>query len=248
MIIKTILIDDEPKALAILQNKIERFCPDLEIIATIDNPSQAFDIINELQPQLIFIDIAMPGMSGFDVLAQFKSPQFEVVFATAFDQYALDAIKQCAIGYLVKPIDNEDLVEAVANATINIEKKTALTKNKQLLENINVENFQKRKIVIPSADGFEFVKIKTITHCAGVDGYTKIHFTNRKPILSSNSIGHFKKLLSHPDFYQVHKSFVVNTTHIIKYLNDGYVVIAGDISIPVARAKRTEFIERFRAF
>ncbi|PQJ32326.1 DNA-binding response regulator [Nonlabens arenilitoris] len=246
MSIKTILIDDEPKAIAILKSKIERFCPELDIIATIEKPAQAFDIINELQPQLVFIDIAMPGMSGFDVLEQFKNPQFEIIFATAFDQYALDAIKQCAIGYLVKPIDNEDLVESVTNATININQKNALLKNKQLLENISQENFQKKKIVIPSIDGLEFVKVKTITHCEGVDGYTKIHFTNRKPILSSSSIGHFKKLLTHPDFYHIHKSYVVNTTHIVKYLNDGYVVLSSDATIPVARAKRAEFLERFR--
>ncbi|MBF4985032.1 response regulator transcription factor [Nonlabens mediterrranea] len=246
MSIKTILIDDEPKAIAILKNKIERLCPDLEIVATIEKPALAFDIINELQPQLVFIDIAMPGMSGFDVLEQFKKPQFEIIFATAFDQYALDAIKQCAIGYLVKPIDNEDLVEAVTNATTNIEQKNALVKNTQLLENINQENFQKKKIVIPSTDGLEFVKVKSITHCEGVDGYTKIHFTNRKPILSSSSIGHFKKLLSHPDFYHVHKSYVANTNHIIKYLNDGYVTLTGDVTIPVARAKRAEFLEKFR--
>lgn len=246
MSIKTILIDDEPKAIAILKSKIERFCPELDIIATIEKPAQAFDIINELQPQLVFIDIAMPGMSGFDVLEQFKNPQFEIIFATAFDQYALDAIKQCAIGYLVKPIDNEDLVESVTNATININQKNALLKNKQLLENISQENFQKKKIVIPSTDGLEFVKVKTITHCEGVDGYTKIHFTNRKPILSSSSIGHFKKLLTHPDFYHIHKSYVVNTTHIVKYLNDGYVVLSSDATIPVARAKRAEFLERFR--
>ncbi|WP_438962122.1 LytR/AlgR family response regulator transcription factor [Nonlabens sp.] len=247
MSIKTVLIDDEPKAIAILKNKIERFCPDLEIVATIEKPSMAFDIINELQPQLVFIDIAMPGMSGFDVLEQFKNPQFEIIFATAFDQYALDAIKQCAIGYLVKPVDNEDLVEAVINATTNIEKKNAFLKNKQLLENISQENFQKKKIVIPSTDGLEFVEVKTITHCEGVDGYTKIHFLDQKPILSSHSIGHFKKLLTHPDFCHIHKSYVINTMHITKYLNDGYVVLEGNIAVPVARAKRAEFLARFRS-
>lgn len=247
MSIKTILIDDEPKAIAILKNKIERFCPDIEIVGTIEKPSLAFDMINELQPQLVFIDIAMPGMSGFDVLAQFKNPQFEIIFATAFDQYALDAIKQCAIGYLVKPIDNEDLIEAVTHATRNIEKKTALVKNKQLLENLSVENFQKKKIVIPSLDGLEFVKVKSITHCEGVDGYTKIHFIDRKAILSSSSIGHFKKLLTHPDFYHIHKSYVVNTPHIAKYLNDGYVVLTSEVTIPVARAKRADFLEKFRS-
>lgn len=246
MSIKTILIDDEPKAIAILKNKIERFCPELEIIATIEKPAQAFDIINELQPQLVFIDIAMPGVSGFDILEQFKNPQFEIIFATAFDHYAIEAIKQCAIGYLVKPIDNQDLVKATENAKSNIDKKTALSKNIQLLENLNLENFQKKKIVIPSSDGLEFVTVENITHCEGVDGYTKIHFLDRKPILSSSSIGHFKKILSHPDFYHIHKSYIANLTHVTKYLNDGYVVLSGDIAVPVARSKRAEFLDTFR--
>ncbi|WP_124981326.1 LytR/AlgR family response regulator transcription factor [Nonlabens xiamenensis] len=242
MKISTIIIDDEPKAIAILQNKIERLCPALEVIATIEDPKNAFEIISEKRPDLVFIDIAMPGMSGFELLEQFSHPDFEIIFATAFDQYALDAIKHCAIGYLVKPIDNEDLVEAIEHAKRNIEDKNALKKNKQLIENLGIQKFQKKKLVIPSTDGLEFVKVKNITHCEGVDGYTKIHFTHRKAILSSNSIGHFKKLLDHKDFYHVHKSYIINMSHISRYLNDGYVVINGDIAVPVARSKRSDFL------
>ena len=246
MNIKTIIIDDEPKAIAILKNKIARFCPELDIVATIEKPQDAFDIISELQPDLVFIDIAMPGMSGFEVLKQFSNPNFEIIFATAFDQYALDAIKHCAIGYLVKPIDNEDLVEAVDNATRNIADKNALEKNKILIENLGIQKFQKKKIVIPSTEGLEFVKVKTITHCEGVDGYTKIHFIDGKPILSSHSIGHFKKLLDHKDFYHVHKSYIINMIFVERYLNAGYVVLEGNTSIPVSRAKRTDFLNQLK--
>ncbi|AGC77615.1 LytTR family two component transcriptional regulator [Nonlabens dokdonensis] len=246
MSIKTVIIDDEPKAIAILVNKIKRFCPELEIVASVSKPQEAFDTINELQPDLIFIDIAMPGMTGFDVLQQFTHPNFEIIFATAFDQYALDAIKHCAIGYLVKPIDNEDLVEAVINARRNIEDKNALQKNKLLIENLGIQKFQKKKIVIPSTDGLEFVKVKTISHFEGVDGYTKIHFSNRKSMLSSHSIGHFKKLLDEREFYHVHKSYIINMSYVERYLNDGYVVLQGDISIPVSRAKRTEFLNQLK--
>ncbi|WP_298953832.1 LytTR family DNA-binding domain-containing protein [uncultured Nonlabens sp.] len=246
MNIKTIIIDDEPKAIAILKNKISRFCTALDIVATIEKPQDAFDTINELNPDLVFIDIAMPGMSGFEVLKQFSNPNFEIIFATAFDQYALDAIKHCAIGYLVKPIDNEDLVEAVDNATRNIMDKNALEKNKILIENLGIQKFQKKKIVIPSTVGLEFVKVKSITHCEGVDGYTKIHFINGKPILSSHSIGHFKKLLDHKDFYHVHKSYIINMIFVERYLNDGYVILEGNTSIPVARAKRTTFLNQLK--
>jgi two-component system LytT family response regulator len=235
MSIKTIIID-----------KIERLCPELEIVATIEKPQEAFDSINELQPDLIFIDIAMPGMSGFDLLQQFTNPNFEIIFATAFDQYALDAIKHCAIGYLVKPIDNKELVEAVNNAQRNINDKNALEKNKLLIENLGIQKFQKKKIVIPSTEGLEFVKVKSISHLEGVDGYTKIHFIQNKPILSSHSIGHFKKMLDHKDFYHIHKSYIINMTYVERYLNDGYVVLQGAISLPVSRAKRTDFLNQLK--
>ena len=246
MKIKTILIDDEPKALSILENKIERLCPSIEIIAKTQNPHEAITLIKELKPQLIFIDIAMPEINGFDVLKQFENPDFEIIFATAFDDFAIDAIKHCAIGYLVKPIDNEDLKLAVATATQNIEEKTALEKNKLLIENLGIQSFQNKKIIIPSVEGLEFVTIADIIHCEGVDGYTKVHCKDQKPKLSSHSIGHFNKLLNSNDFYLVHKSHLINLNYIQKYLNEGYVLLEGNFKVPVSRSKRQEFLEKIK--
>lgn len=244
--IKTLLVDDEPKALAILKNKIERLCPNLEIIAQTQSPKDAINLIKNLKPQLVFLDIMMPELTGFDVLKQFENPNFEIIFATAFDDYAIEAIKHCAIGYLVKPIDNDDLTLAVENATKNIEEKTALQKNKLLIENLGVQKFQKKKIVIPSSEGLEFAAIANIIHCKGVDGYTEIHFTNQKPLLSSNSIGYFSKLLSNNDFYLVHKSHLINLDHIEKYLNEGYVLLSQNHKIPVSRNRRQAFLNIFK--
>jgi len=246
MKIKTILVDDERKALAILKNKIERLCPGIDVIAETQNPKEAISLIMNLKPDLVFLDIAMPELNGFDVLKQFEQPNFEIIFATAFDDYAIEAIRHCAIGYLVKPIDNDDLQNSVNNAIKNIEEKTALKKNKILIENLGVQKFQKKKIVIPSTDGLEFVKISEIIHCEGVDGYTKIYFENLKPILSSNSIGHFNKLLKEHDFYLVHKSHLINVEHIEKYLNEGYVLLTQNHKIPVSRNKRADFLNSLR--
>ncbi|PQJ71789.1 LytR/AlgR family response regulator transcription factor [Polaribacter butkevichii] len=245
--IKTILIDDERKALAILKNKIERLCPNLEIVAETQSPKEAIKLIKNLQPQLIFLDISMPEINGFDLLKEFDNPNFEIIFATAFDNYAIEAIKHCAIGYLVKPIDNSDLVSAVKNAAKNIEEKTALQKNKLLIENLGVQTFQMKKMVIPSTEGLEFVKIADIIHCEGIDGYTKIHFSNHKPILSSQSIGHFNKLLINQNFYLVHKSHLINLQHIEKYLNEGYVLLSANHKVPVSRNRRQEFLNNLKA-
>lgn len=246
MKIKTILIDDERKALAILKNKLERLCLDIEIIAETQNPKEGITLIKTLKPDLVFLDIAMPELSGFDVLKQFKKPEFEIIFATAFDNYAIEAIKHCAIGYLVKPVDNSDLVEAVTNAKQNIEEKTALLKNKQLIENLGVQTFQKKKIIIPSIDGLEFVKIEDIIHCQGETGYTKIHLKNKKSMMSSNSIGHFNKLLESNDFYLVHKSHLINLSYIDKYLNEGYVILNTTIKVPVSRNRRQDFLDKLK--
>ncbi|MBD0831400.1 LytR/AlgR family response regulator transcription factor [Aestuariibaculum sediminum] len=246
MTIKTILIDDERKAVAILKNKLERLCPNIKVIAETQNPNEGIALIKTLKPDLVFLDIAMPELSGFDVLKQFNNPEFEIIFATAFDSYAIEAIKHCAIGYLVKPIDNADLVNAVTYAQNNIKDKVSLQLNKQLIENLGVTTFQKKKIIIPSVEGLEFITIENILHCEGETGYTKIHLTSKKTLLSSSSIGHFHKLLENNNFYLVHKSHLINLSFIEKYLNEGYVILQGNTKVPVSRNRRQDFIERLR--
>lgn len=246
MKITALLIDDERKALAILKNKIERKCPNVTIIGETQSPKEGIELIQKLKPQLVFLDIAMPEMSGFDVLEKIENPNFEIIFVTAFDNYAIDAISHCAIGYLVKPVDNIDLIETVQKAIKNIEDKTALEKNKLLIENLGITSFQKKKIVIPSSDGLEFVKINEIIFCQGVDGYTKVHFEHKKPILSSQSIGHFNKLLENQNFYLIHKSFLINLDHIEKYLNEGYVLLTNNHKAPVSRNRRSDFLNNLK--
>ena len=246
MKITAILIDDERKALAILKNKIERKCPNVTIIGETQSPLEGLTLIEKLKPQLVFLDIAMPEMSGFDLLEKIENPAFEIIFVTAFDTYAIEAINNCAIGYLVKPVDNQELIVSVSKAILNIEEKTALEKNKLLIENLGVQTFQKKKIVIPTQNGLEFVKIEEIIHCEGVDGYTKIYFENRKPMLSSNSIGHFNKLLENQDFYLVHKSHLINMDHIEKYLNEGSLILTNNYKVPVSRNRRSDFLNSLK--
>jgi len=162
--ITALLIDDEKKSLSILSNKIENFCPEITIIAETESPTHALKLIQKLKPQLLFLDIAMPKMTGFDLLNQIEEPEFEIIFVTAFDQYAIQAIQHCAIGYLLKPVINEDLIAAVANAIRNIKDKTALEKNRLLIKNLEEKTIDKKKIVIPSQEGLEFVSIQEIVH------------------------------------------------------------------------------------
>lgn len=246
MAITAILIDDERKALAILKNKIEQEYPQITIIGTTQFPKEGLQLIQDLKPQLVFLDIAMPEMSGFDLLKKVGNPDFEIIFVTAFDTYAVDAIRHCAIGYLVKPIDTEDFIEAMDNAIQNINQKTASLKNRLLIENLGIPIQQKKRIAISSADGLEFVKIKDIIYCEGVKGYTKVNLATRKAILSTQSIGYFNKLLENQDFYMVHKSYIININHLEKYLNEGVAVLTDNINVPVSRTRKSDFLDTLK--
>lgn len=246
MTVNAILIDDERKALAILKDKITRLCPNVKVVAETQSPKEGVALIKTLKPQLVFLDVAMPEMSGFDLLTEIPNPDFEIIFATAFDNYAIEAIKHCAIGYLVKPVDNSDLVETVEKAINNIQEKSALQKNRLLIENLGIQTFQNKKIVVPTQEGLEFIQISDIIHFQGDNGYTHIHFSNRKPILSSHSIGYFNKLLENQSFYLIHKSHLINLSHIEKYLNEGYVVLTGSFKLPVSRNRRQDFLNSLK--
>lgn len=246
MNVNAILIDDERKALAILKNSIQRVAPDINILAQTQSPEEGLELIKDLKPNLVFLDIAMPKISGFDLLKRIPEPSFEIIFVTAFDKYAIDAIQHCAIGYLVKPFDNDDLTLAINNALKNIRNKTALKKNTVLVENLSTDIFQKKKIVISTHQGMEFVEIKDIIYCEGVDGYTNFYFTNGKTLLSSNRIGVFYKMLENKAFYLIHRSYLINLDHMNRYLNEGYVEMNNNKKLPVSRNRRTGFLDLFR--
>jgi len=246
MKITGLIIDDERKSIAILKSKIERFCPEIELIGSTESPEEGIKLIEQLKPQIVFLDIAMPIMSGFDLLSQIEQPSFEIIFVTAFDSYAIDAIRYCAIGYLVKPVDNDNLVIAVKNACLNIEKSTALEKNKQLVSNMKIASFAQKNIAIPIRDGFDFIKLEDIIHCEGTEGYTQIYCKNGKSILSSYNIGYYNKLLANHTFYLIHKSHLVNLNYISGYLNEGYVKLNNGKQLPVSRNRRSDFVNFFK--
>lgn len=247
MKLRAIIIDDERKSIETLKFSINKYCPNLEIIGESQDPKAAILLIENLKPDLVFLDLAMPEMSGFDLLSKIENPNFEVIFATAFDEYAIEAISYCAIGYLMKPIENEELIESVNRAKESVDQKNALEKNLQLIENFGVKSFQDKKIIIPTQEGLEFITTSDITYCEGIDGYTKLYFSSGKQaMLSSKSIGYFNKLLQNKQFYLAHKSHLINLNFIEKYLNEGYVLLEGGHQVPVSRNRRNDFLNRIK--
>lgn len=245
--ITTLLVDDEKKSLAILESKITRFCPELEIIRIVQSPEKALILIKDLKPQLVFLDVKMPVLSGFEMLSHFEEAPFEVIFATAFDQYAIDAINHFAIGYLTKPINNDALQLTVQNAIKNISEKTANKKNEAFVKNF-LSSSSSQKLAIPSLDGFDFVSTEEIIRCEGFNGYTKFHFKDRLSILSSYSLGYFKKKLARQNFFQPHKSHIINMTYVSKYFNEGNIQLTNNDVVPLARARKSDFLACFALY
>lgn len=239
-----ILVDDEKQALEGLYLKIKKLFPDLDILATIQNPEKAVTYINNSQPDILFLDIEMPMLSGFDVLSKIENPNFEIIFVTAYNDYAIEAFQHCAVGYILKPIDSSELKIAITNALKNVDNKNALQRNNILLKHLITTSSKADKLMIPTSNGFLFVNYNDILHVEGYDGYTKIHLENSSEIVSSYNIGKFEKMVSDA-FYKCHKSHIVNLQKVSEFKNEGYIVLENRKSIPVSKTKRKEFLQLF---
>lgn len=241
--IATIIVDDEKNALESLALKVEKYFPNVNITHKFQNPQKALEQINKEHPSLLFLDIEMPVLSGLDLLSKIENPNFEIIFVTAYNEYAIEAIKHCAIGYIIKPIDNDELKNAINNALRNVEQKSALEKNRQLLENLLTNG--NPTIVIPTQKGLSFIKTTDIIRFEGIDGYTKIVLQNSS-VLSSYSIGKFSKSPKLLTFFSVHKSHFINLNFVSDFLNEGYVILTNGDRVPVAKAKRKDFLDKIQ--
>lgn len=238
------IIDDEPKLRKVLEIKLTQYCEGITIIGTAGNVEEAFQKINELKPQIIFLDISMPGASGFDLLSKFDTINFEVIFVTGFNDYVLDALKVSAVDYLLKPLVTEDLIKAVDKAKIKIEDRQKIELYEVLQHNLNHIGEQETKVAIPGTSAYDFVKINDIIRCEGWQKYTRIYLRDGSCIVSSYNIGVFKDMLESYGFFSTHKSHLINTAMITKYLKEGTVLLSDGSSVPVARRKKEEFSER----
>ena len=239
-----ILIDDELPSLENLQHKILEFCPDLEIVAATQKPEIALKLIAQHQPDIIFLDIEMPRMNGFRLLEEIEVKDFEVVFTTAYNYYAIDAVRISAFDYLVKPISVNDLQNTVARlfkkAAQNPKQKTEI-----LSQNISRVQLQNDKITISTIDGVEFYEIKSIIRIESSSNYSKVFFIDGKNILVTKLLKEFEEILSSYRFFRIHNSHLVNLNYIKKYIrgDGGQVILENDEVIDVSRRKKEEFLK-----
>lgn len=239
-----IIIDDEPKLRKVLEIKLSQHCQDLAVLDSVANIKEAYEKIIQLKPDLLFLDISMPGGSGFELLARFERIDFEVIFVTGFNDYVLDALNVSAVAYLLKPILTEDLIDAVDKAKIRISDRKKIEKYSILQHNLNHLGSQDTKIAVPGTNAYDFIKIADIIRCEGWQKYTRIYLHDGSCIVSSYNIGVFKGMLESYKFFTTHKSHMINIKLIVRYLKEGTVVMSDGSKVPVARRKREEFVDR----
>src|SRR5688572_15897401 len=249
MMIRAIIIDDEPLAIDALEIILKKKCrDDVQVIATSNSPQLGKALIEEHQPDLVFLDVEMPGMSGIDLVRSFPNPTFRVVFITAFDAYAIEALRLSAIDYLLKPVESDDIVNVVGKL------KTEIRKNGNLL-GTQIQNLEKillqksvsseSRIGIAMFDKIVFVNISDILYCEAKGVYTTIYLHDGRKILASKPLGDFESQLSTHKFFRIHHSTLINLNHIKEFqrFNGGYVVMQNNAKLEVSHRKRKDFLE-----
>jgi two-component system, LytTR family, response regulator len=249
--ITTILVDDEPRGLTSLQKLLQLNCEEVDVVRCCGNAAEANESIASLKPQLVFLDIAMPETNGFEWLRNLRSINFEIIFVTAHNSYMTQAFHFSAVDYLLKPVDDDLLIEAVKRAGKKIEEKAGGQHIQAFLHNIlHKGGSQKMKLCIPSLKGFQVVEMQDIIYCEASSNYTNFHFTNRSPICASKPIHEYEGLLSDCNFVRIHKSFVVNMEHIKEYIRGegGTVLLSNGHEAEVSRRKKEMLMAKMKEF
>lgn len=248
--IKAVLVDDEKNALEMMEWLLSTYCPQVEIAAMCSSAEQGIEAIYAHQPDVVFLDIEMPKLNGFDMLEKFDKLFFDVVFCTAYDQFAIKAFKYSALNYLLKPVDPEDLKTTVQRIEA---KKTIPTKEQFDLLLQNMQQPVKTtplRIALTTSDGLIFVPTADIIYCEAESNYTNVVLSGGKKVLVSKVLKEIDEALSGPDFYRVHSSFLININRIKKFVrgDGGYIIMDNDATVSISRSRKQEFMELFSKF
>ena len=240
----TVLIDDERHSLESLEILVNKHCPDLNILSSCKGALAGIDAIRTHKPNLVFLDIDMPVMNGFELLNEVRNIPFDVIFATAYDEYAVRAVKVSAMDYLLKPIDPAELKTAVQKVFEKRDKEDSQAKLDVLLTNIQNVKDGFRKLAIPTLSGLDFVDINNIIYCIADGSYTSIHTADGKKYIISKTLKEMSGLLNNPMFFRTHQSYHVNLNYIKTYVkgSGGQLIMEDGASIQVARARKEELM------
>jgi two-component system LytT family response regulator len=243
-LLRTIIIDDEVLMRQTLEKLVHEHCRNVKLVARADGVRTGIEAIRKHQPDLVLLDIRLEDGTGFDLLRQLEPVDFKVIFITAYDEFAIKAIKFSALDYLLKPVEPEELMQAVDKA----EKLVLKELNNQLrvlTDNMQQGNVASRKIILKTFDNVHLVRIGDIIYCESDDNYTTFHLLNHSQIMMSNTLKDYEEMLGDYGFFRVHKSFLVNLAHIVRFekAEGGNVILANQAVVPVSFRKRELLLE-----
>jgi two-component system LytT family response regulator len=243
--IKSIIVDDEKHGRENLAGLLNEYCHEIELVGEAPSVKEAIVLINRLKPDLIFLDIEMPGRNGFDLLEHFQQFDFEVIFVTAYDSYAIKAIRFSAADYILKPINYKELQNAIKKVGNILRSKNENSRLRNLLNNI--QHPQNAKIGLPTFDKVEFIAVKDIIYCKSEGSYTHFYLHERQ-ILVSKNIGEFEDILSEHSFLRVHKTYLVNMIHVAAFLkiDGGTLQMSSGVKIPISRRRKENVLFELR--
>lgn len=243
--LKAVIIDDEPKAIQSLSWELSNFNNDLEIVETFTEADKAIQYINNNSIDCLFLDIEMPTMDGFQLLEKLDRKDFAIIITTAYNEYAIKALKNEAIDYLLKPVDSDDLKETLERIKSYHVKNNSNDRFEKILSNFN-KKFNKRKITINTDGKLIFLEQKEILFVESDGNYCSIHTTSNKIILVTKKLKEINLLLPEEHFFRIHNSFIINLNKTKEFLkSDGYVVLENNHKIPVSRQRKSDFLEKF---
>jgi two-component system LytT family response regulator len=238
---KAIIVEDEERSRIVLHNLLETYCPEVEVVAMADSVASAIKEIRQVDPDIVFLDVQLNGGTGFDVLDKIDDMDIAVIFTTAYDHYALKAFKFSAIDYLLKPIDIDELKQAVRKASESNERAVRQYQMQNLLSQIRNPD-ETPVLLVSTADSVEFVRLQDIVRCEAQGAYTLLVLKDSKPVMVSKVIKEFEFLLHEYGFYRVHQSHLVNIKEVRKYVkSENSLLMRDGANIQLARSRKEEF-------
>jgi len=244
--IPAVIIDDEVSNIKLLKKMLQTHCPDVVVIAAECDARKAISLLEQLKPKLVFLDVEMPHLNGFDILNKLNTIDFEVIFVTAYSQYAIQAFEHHATGYITKPVSADKLIVAVQSAIKRIENKTVNETLFTLLDQ-NSKSSPTDKIPLSTSSGLIFVKLKDIIYCESSGNYTHFYLIDGQKKIVSRQLGQYEKLLPESGFIRIHDKYIINLDYIKEYKkgSGGDVLLENGIELPVASRRKEEFLSRF---
>jgi two-component system LytT family response regulator len=244
--IRTVLIDDETDSIRVLQKLLETYCPQVEVVGTAEGVETGLEVIQSTRPDLLLLDIEMTQGNAFDLLNQLRPLTFQVIFVTAFDNYAIRAFKYSAVDYLLKPVDIDELVSAVMRVTERSQQRNIIDQMQVFLDNMGTYSLAQQKMAVPTVDGLIFINLREVVRFEAKSSYTQINLENGEVVMATRTIKDYEDILPETLFCRIHNSHIINLQKIEKYHKGrgGYVILEDGSEIEVASRRRQEFMRR----